>query len=353
MSESTALALPAPEALPALFRQPEEIDRLIGRIETEARAHEADMTTKKGRDAVASLAHKVARSKTALDDAGKRLNEGLRAQINVVDAERRKMRERFDALKAEVRKPLDEWEAAEEARIAAHKARIATINDLGDCLIGGSEAPAQEALGRLKRGKVDERFEEFEAEAHRAYSAAMEKLEAAVEAERQREAERAELERLRAEQAERERIEQERIAAVQAEAARIAAEKAEAERQARIEREKAEAVENARREAEERAKAEQKRVEREAAEREAALQRQIEEAKRREERAAQAERDRIAAERQAEEQARAKREADKRHRARILGEITKALATMTGQKDAETIAAALMDGAIPHCEVNL
>lgn len=353
MSESTALALPAPEALPALFRQPEEIDRLIGRIEAEARAHEADMTTKKGRDAVASLAHKVARSKTALDDAGKRLNEGLRAQINVVDAERRKMRERFDALKAEVRRPLDEWEAAEEARVEAHKTRIATINDLGNCLIGGSEAPAQEALDRLKRGKVDERFEEFEAEAHRAYSAAMEKLEAAVEAERQREAERAELERLRAEQAERERIEQERIAAEQAEAARIAAEKAEAERQARVEREKAEAVEKARREAEERAKADQARIAREASEREAALQRQIEEAKQREERAAQAERDRIAAERKAEEQARAKREADKKHRERIRGDIVNALSAIIASADASDVAAYLMAGKIPHCEVNL
>jgi colicin import membrane protein len=89
----TALALPAPEALPALFRDPDEIDRLISRIEAEARAHVADVATTKGRREIASLAHKVARSKTALDEAGKQLNAGLRRQIDVVDQERRKVRE--------------------------------------------------------------------------------------------------------------------------------------------------------------------------------------------------------------------------------------------------------------------
>ncbi|WP_277750417.1 hypothetical protein [Croceibacterium ferulae] len=42
------------------------------------------MTTAKGRKAIASLAAKVARTKTAIDDAGKKLNEEARAKINAV-----------------------------------------------------------------------------------------------------------------------------------------------------------------------------------------------------------------------------------------------------------------------------
>ena len=80
----------APEALPTLFRDPDEIDKLIKWVEDEARAHVPDTTTRKGRDAIKALAFKVTRSKTALDEAGKQLNAGLRRQIDTVDVERRK-----------------------------------------------------------------------------------------------------------------------------------------------------------------------------------------------------------------------------------------------------------------------
>ena len=352
---STELALPAPEAMPALFGDVDKLNRIIGNIEAEARSHVADTSTKKGRDAIASLAFKLARSKTALDAAGKELNAKFRAQIDVVDAERRKIRERFDALKDEVRAPLTAWEKAEEDRVEGHKATIGRIVDLGNCVIAGAPVEPEAALERLKRGKIDERFEEFEAEAHRAYAAATEKLEAAVEAERKRAAEQAELERLRAEAAAREEADRLRREAEEAEARRVAAEKAETERQARIEQEKREAAEVAARAAEEKVRQEAAAQAKAAADREAELQRQIEESKRREERAAQAERDRIAAEQKAEHDARAKREADMAHRSRIRSAISKAIVSVNSvdKKDADLIAAALMDGAIPHCSVSL
>lgn len=50
---------------------------------------EADVSTDKGRKEIASLAYKVARTKTAIDDAGKKLNEEARAKINAVDEDRR------------------------------------------------------------------------------------------------------------------------------------------------------------------------------------------------------------------------------------------------------------------------
>jgi colicin import membrane protein len=70
----------------------------------------------------------VTRSKTAIDDAGKKLNEEARAKINAVDAQRRKIREELDALAEEVRKPLTEWEKAEDQRIADKEAQINEIS---------------------------------------------------------------------------------------------------------------------------------------------------------------------------------------------------------------------------------
>lgn len=346
---TTELALPAPEALPALFAAPDKIDGLISEIEAQCRAHEPDTSTKKGRDAIASLAHKVARSKTALDNAGKQLNEQARQQISVVDAERRKIRERFDALKDEVRKPLTDWEKAEADRVARHKASVSKLAFAGD-----THEDLADTLAKLKAFEVTEAFEEFETEAHRAKAASIEKLEARLAEQQRIEAERAELERLRAEAAAREEADRKRREAEEAEAKRIAAQKAEAERQARIEREKQEAAQRAAREAEARAKAEQERLAREAAEREAKLKREIEEAKAREARAAQAERDRIAAERRAADEARAKREADQKHRDAIAAAIAKSIKTFGVTRDqAIALTEALMSGKIPHCEVQL
>lgn len=86
--ESTALAIPERTELVALFTKEGGIDPIIARIEAEVRSHVPDVTTKRGRDAIASLAYKVARSKTTLDEAGKSLTEEQRRQINVVDAAR-------------------------------------------------------------------------------------------------------------------------------------------------------------------------------------------------------------------------------------------------------------------------
>lgn len=67
----TALAIPEGRSLAAMFSEPSQVDDLIARLEAEALSHAPDLTTAKGRKAIASLAYKVAQSKTALDKAGK------------------------------------------------------------------------------------------------------------------------------------------------------------------------------------------------------------------------------------------------------------------------------------------
>ena len=353
---STALVLPEPTSLAALFQKPDQIDDLISRIEAEVRAHVPDLSTKKGRDAIASLAHKVARSKTALDNAGKDLNADLRSKIEVVDAERRKIRDRFDALKAEARKPLDDWEAAEDARLEALKARLDRLTNASPAE-DTSDAVAA-LITRAEATMIDDTWAEYLPLAAKAKDATLIRLRAQLAATMQREDEAAELARLRAEAAAREEADRQRRDAEEAEARRVAAEKAEAERAAQIEREKQEAAARAAAEAESRAKAEADRLAQEAADREAALAREkaeaeerhareLAQAKAREEAAAQAERDRIEAERKAEADARAKREADQAHRARIQSEIATALEAYEAA-GALAMADAIIGGAIPH-----
>ena len=90
----------------------ESVEAVLSEIETAARSIVPDVTTRKGRENIASVAAKVARSKTLLDGMGKDLVAGWKQQAAAVDAQRRTIRERLDALKAEVRQTADRLRAA-------------------------------------------------------------------------------------------------------------------------------------------------------------------------------------------------------------------------------------------------
>lgn len=121
MNEVTDLVVIEKSSAMAVFTNNEQLDPIIEKIEKEARSLVPDVSTKKGRDAIASMAHKVARSKTYIDNAGKDLVAELKALPKQIDESRRIARERLDALKDEVRRPLTEWEAEQE-RIKAEEA---------------------------------------------------------------------------------------------------------------------------------------------------------------------------------------------------------------------------------------
>lgn len=117
--------------------KPGAVEKLISDLEAKVRAiPPADHTTKKGRDEIISLAHKVTRSKTALDGMGKDHVADLKKAAGVVDADRRIIRDRLDALKDEVRNPVTEFEAMDEKRIDAHKANMETLQALETFAIG-------------------------------------------------------------------------------------------------------------------------------------------------------------------------------------------------------------------------
>lgn len=298
---------------------PGGIDSIIAKIEAEVRPAQIDITTKAGREAVASAAYKVARAKTTLDDMGKEFVADLKKQTGAVDADRRKIRERLDTLKDEIRQPLTDYENAESTRVQQHEAALASVTAI---LAFAGDRPADEIEAQLlELGVIAQRdWQEYEARAVSTIDHVREGLRKELATTQQREADRAELERLREAQAERDhKDEQERIAQ--------------------------EAGDRARQQAE----AEQKRLQ---DERDAADQR-ARDAERRAEEAAQAERNRIAAEQRAEEEATRKREANKRHAAKINNEVLAALVALGVDGNlGKAIIAAIVRGEVPHTKIS-
>jgi hypothetical protein len=135
--------------VPAQVFAPGGINTLLGKLETEVRAQAktlADISKPKNRKAIASLAYKVARSKTALDDMGKDLAAEWKRLAGLVDADRRDLRDRLDALKAEVSAPLERYEAEEAARMAGHETAIAAIVALASDIDGLTAEQISERL---------------------------------------------------------------------------------------------------------------------------------------------------------------------------------------------------------------
>ncbi|MNM70480.1 hypothetical protein D3C81_821090 [compost metagenome] len=197
-----------------------------------------DITTRKGREAIASIAYKVARSKTALDNVGKDLVAELKEIPKKIDAERKRMRDTLDAWQEEVRRPLNDWQAAEDARVDAHNNAIAHLKLNAQDLDGIIAEDLVDRITKVEAVALGETWEEFEAEAARAKDDSLKVLRAALAALQQYESEQAELARLRAEAEAREKKDrEERIARDAAEqATREAEAKAQREREAEAQR---------------------------------------------------------------------------------------------------------------------
>lgn len=356
----------AVEANPVLVLVDEaKFDELYAEMMREVNAFVPDLGTATGRKEIASVAFKVTRTKTAIDAAGKKLNEDARKQINVVDASRRTIRDKLDALADQVRKPLTDWEDAEKARVEARNRELA---DLEIAAIVAPEDTAQTIQARvdmLKAISVDaSAWQEFAPAAKKARDAALSILSTNLKRIKREEADRAELARLRAEAAAREQAEAERLAAEQAERQRIEREQAEAARRTRAAEEERERIaaaeERARREAVAAAERQQReaeeaaaRREREAAEAHAAeiarIRRQQEDFQRETNRVAEAQ----AAAARAEREEAERRAADREHRGKIMGEAKAALIESFGisETKANAIVLAIAAGSVPHTSI--
>jgi len=73
MNDSTELATIPKESVLTVFSADNGLDYYMAHIRSEIDSFVPDVTTKKGRDGIASIAFKVAKSKTYLDGLGKEL----------------------------------------------------------------------------------------------------------------------------------------------------------------------------------------------------------------------------------------------------------------------------------------
>lgn len=329
----------------AAFQKENGTKSLYEQIANNARSIVFNMNDKKERDALKSYAYNLARTKTTVDNYGKELVSGIKAQAAVIDADRKFWRDNMDLLQEEIRKPLTDFENAEKARIKRLEDEVAVIKMPANLCGEWDAASIKDAIQTLENKVIDSSFEEFEQEAKLAKFETLEKLRTALAAREKYEAEQAELERLRKEQLEREQRERdERIAKEAADKARIEAEAKALAEQRRVEREKQEAQEKAERE------------KREAAEREARLIAEKEEAELRAQQAAVMERQRIEREQAAKEEAERKAEearlANVEHMRSINQEILNKLCTIgLDEGQAKAVITAIAKNQIPHVSI--
>jgi len=357
VSAQELITIPSPQTALQVFSTEGGIDPLIERVRERVADLPTDISTAKGRAELRANAFLITRTKTALEARGKELAAEQKLIPGRIDACRRRTWAALEAIHDAYRRPLTEWEDAEKARKARHRAEIdriyalpkdsatadeiaATIDSAEGIIIGADlkeftaeYAVAKDTALRELRAKLAERLRLDAEEAERARHLQEAQERAAREREDRIRAEAVAAERARAERdAAEERARVERGAA--AERHRVEMEVARAEAAARAEREAADRRERELREAAESDRRRAVDAERRAAE---AEQRAREEAK--------AEADRIAAEAK-------RREDDTRRRAKVERE---AVAALVADGIAEDIAkrafALIARRAVPHVSI--
>ncbi|QGF20981.1 fibrinogen binding protein [Vibrio phage Seahorse] len=318
---SNELVAIEPKNVLTLFTETDQLEEIIKQVEMEVATFEHDLSNDARRKKTASLARKVASTKTYLDGLGKDLVADWKAKSKAVDANRKMMRDRLDDLRDKARKPLTDWEE-EQKRIEEEKRLAEEAEKLRNQIESDHE------IALLLNEKFDRKLEE--------------KRKAEEEAERQRK-----------EAEEKARVERERQIA---EEARIKVEQEAKDREERLERERQEAIqreEQAKREAiaaEERRKAQEEENERQRKLAEEKARRDAEEAA---ERARQAEIKRQHEEQERQRKEQEQREADKRHIGAIRKAAKESLMTLgLDEQTAREIVLAIHNGQVANVKIN-
>ena len=100
--------------LQAFFLDAEKLDALYGHVEKMARALVADPLTKEGASQIKSCARQIASVKKRIDDIGKDVVAELKKLPGQIDANRKNLRERLEALQDDIRRPVTEIENRED-----------------------------------------------------------------------------------------------------------------------------------------------------------------------------------------------------------------------------------------------
>ncbi|MBJ9260488.1 cell envelope biogenesis protein TolA [Citrobacter amalonaticus] len=247
MSETTDLVVIEKSNAMTVFKSTDQIEDILQKVEREVMSFVPDVTTAKGRKEIASLAYKVAQTKTYLDGLGKDLVAELKEIPKLIDANRKTVRDRLDELKEKARQPLTDYEVEQE-RIKQEEEAKRAAEELAKKIESDHE------MALLMNDAFDRELAEKKAEQERQRIAHEEEIKRQAEERAKREAE----EKAASEIAAAKKREEDAIAA-KAQAELLAKqEKEKAERDAkesleRAEREKQEAIEAERKKAQEEA----------------------------------------------------------------------------------------------------
>ena len=380
MSETLDLAvIPEVTALPAILAA-DQFD-ILGKLKKELAGYVPDASTPKGRDEIGSKAKKVGAAKQELLRLAGTLKEDAQAHLRSIQAEEKLVRENCDAIRDAILAPRERYLQIERDRVAGHEAELAGLVESPSFY--DEHTPSQDFALRLNwlRNYPDRNWQEFGERAANIFASEIDKAERAMLAAIKREAEAAELARLReaeakrqAEESARAQAEREaRIAAEAADRAKVEAEQAAERAAAEAQRKADEAAEHARQQIEaEKRRAEQadavrlaeiERTRRQheadlaaAAERErqaeAARIAAAEQAKRDQAAAVDAERRRAAAQQEAIYEADRKRAADVQHRSQIMRAAKEGLMQFSLTEDqAREVVKAIVAGSVPHVKM--
>lgn len=320
------------KAEPAVvYRDETVLPMLLAEIEAEIAALPIKLTTASGREAISSLSGSISSRKARIVEAGLALTEGWRKQTTAVNAIKKAAADGLDALRDKARAPLTEWEDAQKKRAEQIASALMFFAQAATVPAGSTLESIAATVARVEAIQIGHEFGDSEARARQDKATALARLDEARIAIVRANAERAELELLRAENQERER------AAQVAEAKRLAEEE-ERERIASAERRATETAEAKAKADTEAAIAAERRKAQEAQDALAAEQRRQREAE-------EAEAARVAA--QAAEDAR--RQADQDHRGAIMRAAKEALMEHAGINEgaAKKAVLAIVAGSIP------
>lgn len=119
MTTNTELTTEVTElpSLPVAYSA-ESLEELFKKIKVEVEAHVPDLETVEGRKHIKALAAKISSSKTAIDKPMRDYLREIKALPKVVEKNARESVERFDALRDETLKPLNDAQASQDAIIA-------------------------------------------------------------------------------------------------------------------------------------------------------------------------------------------------------------------------------------------
>jgi len=223
-----------------LFERPNGLESIIQSIESIARGLvvAGGTSSKEGISQIKAMVTKVAGVKLSLDNIGKEIVAEMKERPKKIDANRKSMRDRLEALQEEIRRPVTEIEERGKLILNISARPMNVVNENSDAI--------RKAIAVLDREDLSEdRWKESHTAALTAVANAMKSLQGMLATAEKREADAAEFERMKAENArlqrekDNERIRQEATAkakkdaddkaALQLEASRLREEKAQKE----------------------------------------------------------------------------------------------------------------------------